>query len=29
MAPALALSPTPDAALVRLERIAEAVGRRA
>jgi len=26
MAPALALSPTPDAALVRLERIAEAVG---
>ncbi len=27
MAPALALSPTPDAALVRLERIAEAVGR--
>ena len=27
MAPALALSPTPDAALVRLERIADAVGR--
>ena len=26
MAPALALSPTPDAALVRLERVAEAVG---
>ena len=27
MAPALALSPDPDAALVRLERVAEAVGR--
>jgi glutamate-ammonia-ligase adenylyltransferase len=29
MAPALALSPAPDAALVRLERIAEAIGRHA